>query len=432
MTLQSIMHVQTGRDGMVSRRGFLRNIGAGAAGLGLLGWKDAVALNAQELRRRDMACIFLFMVGGPSQFETFDPKPGAATGGPTRAIPTAVNGIQIAEHWPNVARNLRDVALIRSMVGREPDHPRALYHLHTGYQQLGGVRYPSIGSIVASEIALRGVELPSFVSVSQRLSTFGSGFLGMSHAPFIVANPTQMPTNAALPVDIGSARFDRRYDLLHEVEQAYAQDGGQNRVRDHEALSASAARMIRSPRLRAFDIAQETDAVRDCYGRTPFGSGCLLARRLVEAGVTFVEVQSGGWDTHADNFNRSRDLSRTVDPAFAALIEDLRDRGRLDRTLIVWVGEFGRTPTINGNTGRDHFQRAFSAALAGGGIRGGRVVGATSATGTDVTDRPVPVNDFFRTICQALGIDANKENLTTIGRPVRLVEGGQPIRELFS
>ena len=432
MTMQSLMHVQTNREGVISRRSFLRNVGIGTAGLGFLGWKDAVALSADDLRRRGMACILLFMRGGPSQLETFDPKPGVPNGGPTRAIDTAVNGIRVAEPWTNVARNMRDIALIRSLTSREGEHQRATYQMHTGYIPVGGVRFPSIGSIVASEIGPRNFDLPNFVSIGNRFFTLGSGFLGMAHAPFIVANASQMPNNAELPQGISNARFDRRLNLMRDLERDFAEAGGQNQVRNHHALVTGAAQMVRSPRLRAFDISEERAAVRDRYGRNPFGQGCLLARRLVEAGVTFVEVESNGWDTHQDNFNRTRTLSETVDPAFAALIEDLRQRGRLERTLVIWMGEFGRTPRINPNTGRDHFPRAFSVALAGGGIRGGRVIGATSASGTDVANRPVRVADLFCTFCHSLGINPRKENITPQGRPIRIVDGGQYVRELFA
>jgi len=433
MTLQSLMHVQTNRDGVIGRRTFLRDVGIGAAGLGLLGWKDAVTLHAEEMRRSGTSCILLYMRGGPSQLETFDPKPGTTNGGPTQAISTAVSGIQVAEGWSNVARNMRDVALVRSLTSREGEHQRATYQMHTGYIPVGGVRFPTLGSIVAREIAPREFDLPHFVSVGgNRVFTLGSGFLGMAYAPFMVNNPNQMPSNAELPRGLNSARFERRLSLTRDLERDFAEAGGAARVRDHQALVNSAAQMVRSPRLRAFDLAQEQDSVRDRYGCTPFGQGCLLARRLVEAGVTFVEVDSNGWDTHQDNFNRSRTLSETVDPAFAALIEDLRQRGRLARTLVIWMGEFGRTPRINPNTGRDHFPRAFSVALAGGGIKGGRVIGATSAAGTDVANRPVTVADLFCTFCQALGIDARRENITPQGRPVRIVTGGQAVHELFS
>ena len=432
MTLQSLTFVQTTRDGVLSRRIFLRTVAAGTAGLGVLGWKEAVAQQAQELRRQGRACILLFMRGGPSQFETFAPKPGAATGGPTRAIQTATNGIQIADSWPNVARAMNDIALVRSLTNREGQHDRATYQMHTGYVPAGGVRFPTLGATVAREIGPRASELPNFVSIGNRFTTLGSGFLGMAYAPYIVTNPTQMPGNAELPAGTSEQRFGRRLDLMRDLEQDFAEAGGQARVREHQALYSSAARMVRTPRLRAFDVAQEPAAVRDRYGRTAFGQGCLLARRLVEAGVTFVEVELNGWDTHQNNFDRTRTLSTNADRGFAALVTDLRERGMLERTLVIWMGEFGRTPRINPNNGRDHFPRAFSVALAGAGVRGGRVVGATSATGVDVAARPVTVPDLFCTFCQALGINARRETITPIGRPIRIVDGGQPVRELFA
>jgi hypothetical protein len=432
MATQSLMQVTTNRDGVVDRRSFLRTVAVGAAGAGVLGWKDAVTLQADELRREGRACILLYMNGGPSQLETFDPKPGATTGGPTRAVQSAVAGVQLAEPWTNMARVLGDVALIRSMTNREGEHQRASYQMHTGYVPLGGVRYPSLGSIAAREIGPRGFDLPHFVSVGGRFNLIGSGFLGMAYAPFVVANPNQMPANSELPGGVGNNRFGRRLDLMRDLSQDFADAGGQARVQEHQALYSTAAQMVRSPRLRAFDLSQEQAAMRDRYGRTPFGQGCLLARRLVEAGVTFVEVSSNGWDTHQDNFERTRTLSEPVDRAFAALVADLKDRGLLERTLVVWMGEFGRTPRINPNNGRDHFPRAFSVALAGGGVRGGRVIGATSATGTDVTQRPVAVADLFCTFCQSLGINPRRENITSLGRPIRIVDGGQAVRELFA
>jgi hypothetical protein len=406
-------------------------LGAGAA-VGALGWKDALTLHAQELQRRGQSCILLFMRGGPSQFETFDPKPGHANGGPTQAIETAVPGIRIAEGWTNVAREMRDIAVIRSMNNREGEHQRAVYQMHTGYLPLAALRYPSIGSIVASEIAPRDFDLPSFVSVGNRVGTIGSGFLGMTHAPFVVGDPNRMPGNLERPAFVSQARFDRRLDLMYDLESAFAQSGGQARVQEHRSVYSGASRLVRSPRVQAFDLAQETNAVRDRYGRTSFGQGCLLARRLVETGVTFVEVELNGWDTHQENFTATRRLSEQADTGFAALIRDLRERNRLERTLVIWMGEFGRTPRINPNNGRDHYPRAFSVALAGAGIRGGRVIGATSDGGNDVTQRPVGVADLFCTFCQSLGIDPRKENVTPIGRPIRLVDGGQPVRELFS
>jgi Protein of unknown function (DUF1501) len=430
MSLQSIMQVKTNGDGVFSRRTFLRSAAAaGAAGLGLF---ETLTANADWLRRRDMSCVLLFMNGGPSQFETFDPKPGHANGGPTLAIDTAVPGIRIADSWTNVAREMRDIALIRSMTNREGEHQRATYLMKTGYLPVGGVRFPSMGSIVASEIGPRDFDLPHFVSVGGRgfAGNLGSGFLPMQYAPFAVGNPEQMPANVQLPGGTTQARFERRLNLMQDLEQDFAESGGQARVTDHRAHVNGAANMVRSPRLQAFDLSRESAATRDRYGRNPFGQGCLLARRLVETGVTFVEVGLGGWDTHQNNFDTCRRLSGQADAGFANLVRDLRERNRLDRTLILWIGEFGRTPRINANTGRDHYPRAFSAALAGGGVRGGQVIGATSDGGNDIARRPVSVSDLMCSICHSLGVNPRKENQTPIGRPIRIVDGGERVREL--
>jgi hypothetical protein len=437
MSLQSLMHVQTNRDGVISRRTFLRSLGVGAAGVGLLSWKDAVTLQAEELRKRGMACILLFMSGGPSQFETFDPKPDTENGGPTKAIPTAANGIRIAEGWENVAKQMQDIALIRSMTNKEGAHPRAQYQLHTGYIPSGSIKYPTLGSTVATELAPTDFDLPHFVHVASggpvvmSTASIGSGFLGMNVAPFLVADPLKMPNNVQLPKTVTDKRFERRLGVLEDLEAEFGQAGGSQRVQDHRILYQNAARLVRSPRLQAFDVGKENDAVRDRYGRTPFGQGCLLARRLVEAGVTFVEVESAGWDTHQENFTAVARQRGIVDPAFGALIADLKERGQLDKTLVIWMGEFGRTPRINPRNGRDHYPRAFSVALAGGGIKGGQVVGATSADGVDVAERPVTVPDLFCTFCKALKINPRKENISPLGRPIKIVDGGEPIGELF-
>jgi hypothetical protein len=427
MPVQSLMHLRTDRTGVVGRRTFLRGVAAGAAALG---WKDAVTLHAEELRRNGLACVLLFMTGGPSQFETFDPKAGD-TGGPTESIPTAAPGVRVAEHWPNVARQLGDVALVRSMTNKEGAHPRAVYQLHTGYIPAGGVKFPAFGAIAAKELGPPDFDLPHFVSVGRR-NTIGAGFLGMQFAPFAVQDPNQMPGNVQLPGGVGTSRFARRLDLLKDLEQDFADAGARRQVESHQALYDGAAQLVRSPRLKAFDVSQESDAVRDRYGRTPFGQGCLLARRLVETGVTFVEVESDGWDTHQNNFDRTRALAGPTDQGFAALVADLKERGMLDRTLVIWMGEFGRTPRINGQNGRDHFPRAFTVALAGAGVRGGRVIGATSADGSEVKERPVTVPDLFTTFCHALTINPRKEHRGPLDRPIKIVDGGQAVKELFA
>lgn len=419
---------------VINRRSFLRNVSAGAAGLGMLGWMDALRLDASELRKRGMSCILLFMRGGPSQFETFDPKPGTETGGPTKAIKTSVPGIEIAENWPKLAQQMEHVALIRSMTSKEGNHQRAVYQLHTGYQPSGSIKHPSLGSVISCEIGDPNLDIPSYVSVGQGGlgDGLGSGYLGTAYSPFVVANPNQMPLNTTLPGGVDAKRLQRRLGLLNKLERDFAEAGGSQRVEDHRNLYKSATQLVLSPRLKAFDLSQEKESVRDRYGRSAFGQGCLLARKLVESGVTFVEVGHGNWDTHDDNFNRVKTLSTEVDNAFATLIQDLRDSGQLDKTLIVWMGEFGRTPNINPRTGRDHYPRCFNVALAGGGIKGGRVIGKTDRLGRAVEERPVEVADLFCTFCQALKINPRKENMSGVGRPMKIVDGGQPVKELFA
>jgi hypothetical protein len=425
--LQKCVQVRVGKDGAVSRRGFLRRLAAGAAGLAGLSLFDRLGLHAGELRRQGRACILLWMAGGPSQFETFDPKPGAETQGPTRAIPTCVSGIRVAEHWPRTAGVMRDLAVIRSMTSREGNHGRATYLLHTSYSPSGGVVHPGMGALVARAIGPSDFDLPSFVAIQGQ--SIGPSFLGVQYAPFIVNDPGRRPDNLAAPV--AGDRLNRRLGLLDQLERPFAESGAADQVRDHQALYRQTARMVLTPRVSAFDLDSEPARLRDAYGRTPFGQGCLMARRLVEAGVTFVEVQSSGWDTHGNELQTLRRLIPPVDQGMAALLADLRARGLLERTLVIWMGEFGRTPRINLNAGRDHFPQAFNLALAGCGVRGGQVIGATDRLGTEVAQRPVSVQDLFCTFYRSLGIDFRRENQSNVGRPLALVEGGNVVQEVF-
>jgi hypothetical protein len=418
------VNVRMGSEGALSRRGFLRQAAVGAAGVSLL---DCLALHADELRQARKACIVLWMAGGPSQFETLDPKPGMETQGPTRAIATATPGIAIAEHWTHVARVTQDLAIIRSMTSKEGNHGRATYLLHTGYAPSGGVVHPGFGSIVAKELGPDDFDLPHFVSIQGQSA--GPSFLGMPYAPFIITNPNRPPDNLAAPVT--GDRLQRRLGLLEELERPYARGGAEEQVRDHQALYRQTAHMVLSPRVKAFRLDDEPEKVRDAYGRHPFGQGCLMARRLIEAGVTYVEVQSSGWDTHGNELASLKKLIPPVDQGTAALLNDLKARGLLERTLVVWMGEFGRQPRINLTAGRDHFPSAFNMALAGCGVKGGQVIGATDKLGTAVADRPVTVPDLFCTFCRALGINPRLENQSNVGRPIKIVEGGHAVAEVF-
>jgi uncharacterized protein (DUF1501 family) len=254
--------------------------------------------------------------------------------------------------------------------------------------------------------------------------------LGVDHAPFALASARRTPENTNPTTD--DDRYERRLRFLSELEADYAADGGQAVVADHQKLYGKASKMILSPQMEAFDIAREPEKVRTAYGDGEFAAGCLLARRLVEAGVTFIEVSLGNWDTHDNNAERSTELCGQLDRPYAALVRDLKERGLLEKTLVIWMGEFGRTPRINPRGGRDHYPRAFDAALAGGGVRGGQVIGQTDATGATVKDRPISVQDLFRTFCHSLKIDADKENMSSIGRPIRIVDGGKPVLEAFA
>jgi len=425
LPVQTCVDVRVSADGAVSRRGFFRVAGGAAvAGFGIT---DRLAASAAELKKKNRACILLWMAGGPSQFETLDPKPGAPTQGPTTAISTAVPGIQIAEHMPRVAGVMKDLALIRSMTSKEGNHGRATYLLHTSYAPSGGIVHPGFGSLVAQQLGGADFDLPHFVSISGQ--SIGSSFLGIRYAPFVVTDPNQPPDNLVTPV--APARLNRRLELMKDLETPLAKTAAAPMVREHQTLYDQTSRMALSPRVKAFDLAREPDRVRDRYGRSAFGQGCLMARRLIEAGVTFIEVQSGGWDTHGNELPTLKKLIPPVDLATAALLDDLKARGLLERTLVIWMGEFGRMPRINVTAGRDHYPQAFSLALAGSGVKGGQVIGATDANCEEVAERPVTVPDLFCTFCKALDIDPRFENQSNVGRPLKIVETGIAVGEVF-
>ncbi|RMG41326.1 MAG: DUF1501 domain-containing protein [Planctomycetota bacterium] len=428
MSIDRFETLKVGRHGVTRRECLVRSAGAAAAA-GLVTWHDVLSAFGQQLKKQGKSFVLLWMAGGPSQFETFDPKPDSPNGGGTKAISTAVPGVRIAEGWDNMASVLGDVALIRSMTNREGSHPRATYQLHTGYLPSGSVKHPALGCALAKEVADLEADLPPAVSIGTSRLTVGAGFLGVAYEPFRVASPGRLPDNTAVPTTPDRAR--RRLGLLQQLEQEFAARGGRPLVENHRQLYDRASRLMLSPKMRVFQLDDEPQGLRDAYGDSTFGRGCLLARRLVEAGVPYIEVISGGWDTHDNNFERTATLAQQVDPAAATLLKDLKQRGLLEKTVVVWMGEFGRTPRVNPRSGRDHYPRAFSAWIAGGGLRGGLVVGRTSPNGTSVEDRPVTPADLFCTICHAMGVDPRIENLSPLGRPMKIVDGGEPIAELL-
>jgi len=428
----NILRIAMSRQGVFGRRSFLKGITLGAAGLAGLSFTDLMAVQADELRKRQMACILLWMSGGPSQLDTFDPKPGTETGGDTRAISTSVSGIQIAHHFPRVAKVMNDVALIRSMTNKEGNHQRATYQLHTGYSPSGTVKHPSLGCVIGAELGNPKFDLPHIVSIGTRDSApgQGAGILGVKYEPFQVPDPLKPPLNVALAVPPN--RFARRLSLMHSLEVAgFGNSGGLDRVQEHHDVYKQTANMVMSPHMHAFDIANEDAKIKANYGSSSFGQGCLLARRLVEAGVTFVEVRSSGWDNHNKVNDNVAQSAAGVDPGFASLVADLKSRGMLDRTLVIWMGEFGRTPKINPNAGRDHFPKVFNVALAGGGVRGGQVIGSSTEDGSAVKDHPISVADLMTSFCHGLKINPSKENVSPQGRPIKIADGGKLITGLF-
>jgi uncharacterized protein (DUF1501 family) len=438
-------------DSLLSRRQLLR-VGAVSTAVSMSGWLGRLAqATAAGHTPPKRSCILLWMNGGPSTIDLFDLKPGHENGGPYKPIPTTAPGLQIGEHLPKLARHGDRLAILRGMSTKEGDHARGTYLMRTGQLPgAAGIQYPSIGALISKELGDPKAELPNFVSIApQRFfaqEAFGPGFLGPVHAPLIVGenqafNPQPGANlDAALkvadldrPPSIDDASVAARLDLLREVQEQFAAGRPGTIARSHAAAYERAIRLMQSAGGQVFDLSTEKPEVRDKYGRNLFGQGCLLARRLVEKGVPFVEVSLSNWDTHAQNFDLVKSLCGTLDQAWSALMDDLKDRGLLDTTTIVWMGEFGRTPKINQARGRDHYPNAWATVLAGGGIKGGQAVGKTSKDGTTVEERPTSTLDFLATVCRALGIDYEKTNPSNVGRPIRIVEkGAKPVEEVIA
>ena len=414
----------------ISRRSFVKT-GIGSF-LGLIAMQHFGSNSLAQLEDvipRAKHCIVLFMSGGASQLDTFDPKPGTQNGGPFAAIPTSAKGIQVSEHLPNVAEQAHHLSIIRSMVSREGNHERARYLLHTGYAPGGAVRHPTLGSITSYYLEDELLDLPSCVNVNS--PTYSGGFLGATHDPFVVKDPMKPVEDISYPSQMDTHRFRERLKMLRAIEKDFIAKRTGRSTEAHEAIYKKADELINSPKIDAFRLDEEPLAVREAYGMNRFGQGCLMARRLVEAGVKFVEVSLDGWDTHQNNFDRTKELLDRVDPAYAMLLKDLSERDLLEETIVLWLGEFGRTPKINENDGRDHHTNGWSAVVAGGGVRGGQTVGNTNEDGSEVVSGAVGVPDLFASLCFALGIDKDEENYSRSGRPIRVVNDGSVVEELF-
>jgi Protein of unknown function (DUF1501) len=416
----------------MSRRHWMGHLATTALGVPAIQFFSGLEAHAQQLHKTNKSCIVLWMGGGPSHLDIWDLKPDSEkNGGPFHPIDTSAAGVKITEHLPKVAKQMHHLSIIRSLDSKEGNHDRGTYLMHTGYAPNPTVVHAGFGSVCALELGerLQHFDLPHCIAINS--PGVGAGFLGMSYAPFVVQNPNAPIANLRAPKDVDAIRLDRRLKMLNYAETQFASQRRAQAAADHRAVYDKTLRMMNSHYQDAFNLEREPASSREKYGKGSFGSGCLMARRLVEQGVTYVEVSLDGWDTHTNNFDTlSRRLLPELDQGMSALISDLAARRLLDTTTIVWMGEFGRTPRINQNAGRDHWPRSWSVVVGGGGTKGGQVVGATDKDGIDIVDRPVGIMDLIATMSKAMGINPETQYTTPRGRPIKLVDGGKPIKEL--
>lgn len=376
------------------------------------------------------AVIVLWLAGAPSQFETFSPKTKSKNGGGTKAIQTNIGGIEVSDNMPLMSQQMDKITIVRSLTSKEGNHARASYLMHTSYPPTGVVKHPSFGAITAKELGgAKEFDLPYFVSLAG--PSYSAEFLGKEFSPYVIKDVNKPLQNINKFASVNDNRFDSRIKLLKDLDDGFYKEKGLDDINEHKIIYEKSVKMMNSPLIKAFDISEESDVMKKAYGENDFGKGCLMARRLVEAGVKFVEVTLDGWDTHQDNFTRSANLCKKLDPAFSALVQDLSQKGMLDRTLVLCMGEFGRTPAINANEGRDHYPDAFACAIAGGGFKGGKVYGETNDDGNKIVSNPVTPENLFATLSSQLGIDYNKVNYSPQGRPLKYVNNGEVIQELI-
>jgi len=422
-------------DHQVHRRRFLRDFAVGSTGALTVGNIGLTAENptGKYLRKQQKRVLFIWLAGGASQFEMWDPKPGRETGGPFRTIPTSIPGYHVCELMPKVARLMNKLAVVRSLNTKITAHSPAADLMSTGRPKEPALQYPEIGVILAKELAIRDSMLPDYVSFF--LATEGrrrpaTGFLGGNHAPMLLEK-SMRPQNIDVPKGLSQRTYKKREDLRRILSSQFAQGrAGRDLVDGYNSAYAKVRGLIRSASL--FDIEKESASVRQRYGNTEFGQQCLIARRLLEAGVPMVKVARGFWDSHHDNFESHRELVPDFDNVVSALLTDLDQRGLLSSTLVVFLSEFGRTPKINKDVGRDHYAAAWSCAFAGCGIKPGTIYGKTDADGKTVADGEVNASDIAATIYKAVGIDIAKEYHSGL-RPVPIAkEDAKPVNAILA
>ena len=397
----------------------------------LLGMPIAQMLaHAGETKKAKAEHVILFWNGGGmSHIDTWDPKPGRPVAGEFDPIKTSADDVQISSIFPTVAKQMHNAALIRSIAGTNGAHGRASYQLQTSYNQSANLVHPGIGSIVVHEKERMG-DLPSFITISGNARR--AGYLGQRCEAYYVGRPGEKDPYLAFPSGITNVRGNKRLDILKKMNLRKQAQIGSRELKAVDTATREAVNLMRSPALKSFELEKEDPKTLERYGDTDFGRGALLAKKLVETGVRFVQINRGGFDTHNNNFPAMENHGLVMDPALGSLIEDLAASGKLETTMVIMLSEFGRTPRINNNAGRDHHARCFSCFMAGGGIKGGQVIGKSDEDAMAPAERPVNPHDLHATVCHALGIDHTKEVETPLGRPMHLVsEGAKPVMELF-
>jgi hypothetical protein len=439
----------------MTRRHFLTHVaGASALAVPSLAFLNRIKAAEAALKKENKSLIILWMGGGPSHMDLWDLKPGTQNGGEFKPIKTKADGVEISEVLPSIAGQMAHLSIVRSLVTNEGSHERGTVLMNTGKQPNPVVQFPAMGAVASSLLTSKDLPLPGFIGVGNVAQRIGPGFLGMAFAPFTVQNPGQPPENIAPPGSLGQneeqeERLRRRQRLFSTLEDdfgdeafptvkgAEAREAAGSAAQAHQSIYQKGFDLTISPLRKVFDVKDEKKETIEMYGGAGnnFGMGCLLARKLVEKGVTCVEVDLGGWDNHAQVFNAIRGTGANMgngarlDKGMGGLVKDLVDRGMWKNTVVLWMGEFGRTPRINQNNGRDHWARCWSVALGGGAIAGGQVYGSTSDDGTDVKDKPASLGDLFATVYKGMGLDPSTQIRDNLGRPLPIADG-KPLQGL--
>jgi hypothetical protein len=419
--------------GHVTRRALLKGTILGAGGMAVGNWGALFNSEtiAQEAARHGKRCILLWMAGGASHLDTFDMKPGRPVAGLFRPIKTNVDGLQVCEYLPRIARQADKLAIIRSLSTSDPDHVGGTYMMHTGYKREAATTHPELGAMVAKYLGNPEADLPTFIQIgwigSTSSASAGAGFLGPLYQPFRMGMEGGMPGDTT-PYLVGEAD-QRRNGLLKAMDEEFVREHQAQAIKAYREADEKSRRLIKAK--SAFDVSRDWEKYKPLYGDSAFGKNCLMARKLIEAGVPFVEVQQNDYDWHANNFEGHKTLLPVLDHGWAGLLQDLHERGLLQDTLVVWMGEFGRTPAINQRAGRDHYTKAWSVVLAGGGVKGGIVYGATDEDGRNVTDKQISQTDLFATIYTALGVNPRVKHTLGI-RPIWATpEDARVVRDLL-